>query len=144
MIKYIKTDLFEYIKDTKEQIIVPHVCNNKGKWGTGFVVPLGINYPRVKESYLCNIKRLKLGENDLVFIDNKLFVNMIAQTLGGNRPLYYNKLAQCMDLICSYPSNRIIAPKFGSGLAGGNWDFIKELIEDCWIKRGFDVTICYL
>jgi hypothetical protein len=27
----------------------------------------------------------------------------------------------------------IHAPKFGSGLAGGNWNFIENLIEDIWI-----------
>jgi hypothetical protein len=26
----------------------------------------------------------------------------------------------------------IHAPKFGSGLAGGNWNFISELINDVW------------
>ena len=26
----------------------------------------------------------------------------------------------------------IHCPKFGSGLAGGNWEFIKDLIEDIW------------
>jgi hypothetical protein len=28
----------------------------------------------------------------------------------------------------------IHAPKFGSGLAGGNWNFISDLIEDIWGK----------
>jgi hypothetical protein len=27
---------------------------------------------------------------------------------------------------------QIHAPKFGSGLAGGNWAFIQELIKDIW------------
>ena len=27
---------------------------------------------------------------------------------------------------------QIHAPKFGSGLAGGNWNFISCLIEDIW------------
>jgi hypothetical protein len=26
----------------------------------------------------------------------------------------------------------IHSPKFGSGLAGGNWNFIEELIKDIW------------
>jgi hypothetical protein len=38
----------------------------------------------------------------------------------------------------------IICPKFGSGLAGGKWDFIEELIIDCWCKQSIDVTVCYL
>jgi hypothetical protein len=33
----------------------------------------------------------------------------------------------------------IHCPKFGSGLAGGNWDFISNLIEDIWSK--YHVTV---
>jgi hypothetical protein len=29
---------------------------------------------------------------------------------------------------------QIHAPKFGSGLAGGNWNFIEELIKDIWLN----------
>jgi hypothetical protein len=34
---------------------------------------------------------------------------------------------------------QIHAPKFGCGLAGGNWNFISELINDIWGK--FFVTV---
>jgi hypothetical protein len=33
----------------------------------------------------------------------------------------------------------IHCPKFGSGLAGGNWAFIEDLIEDIWGK--YSVTV---
>ena len=29
----------------------------------------------------------------------------------------------------------IHCPKFGSGLAGGNWNFITNLIEDIWTSQ---------
>jgi hypothetical protein len=33
---------------------------------------------------------------------------------------------------------------FGSALAGGDWRFIEELITDCWLVRGIQVTVYYL
>ena len=77
-------------------------------------------------------------------------VNMIAQngTRNNNnpRPLNYLALAKCMvGLSQSIQNNsefadkeekvEIHAPKFGSGLAGGNWNFISDLIEDIWAKH---------
>lgn len=71
---------------------------------------------------------------------------MIAQTLWTERPLYYNHLVCCMERVCDLITKRndntkICCPKFGSGLSGGNWEFVKLLIEDCWIKRGIKVKV---
>jgi hypothetical protein len=34
---------------------------------------------------------------------------------------------------------QIHAPKFGCGLAGGNWNFIENLIQDIW--NSYNITI---
>lgn len=128
MINYIEGDLFEYIKADQEPspIIIPHVVNNKGSWGSGFVVPLGQHFPASKDAYLewhqylSNGKSHKttyknfstsqlaplsdlnngLGDTQIIKINNKIYVaNMMAQVLGTDRPLYYNHLARCMDSV---------------------------------------------
>jgi hypothetical protein len=81
-----------------------------------------------------------------------IVANMCAQTLGRmQRPLFYNKLVYCMDSVATYIENlgvfnddhiEIMTVKFGSGLGGGNWSIIEELINDCWIKRNIEVTVC--
>jgi hypothetical protein len=38
----------------------------------------------------------------------------------------------------------IIAPMFGSGLAGGDWGIIKQLIHEHWLDENIDVTITTL
>ena len=39
----------------------------------------------------------------------------------------------------------IRCPMFGSGLAGGNWAFIEELIDEIWIgDYNVPVTVCAL
>jgi hypothetical protein len=102
-----------------------------------------------------------LGETQFVRVRSTpevIVCNMCAQTLGGKRPLYYNHLAACMNAVGKMAINArenftsifphfhrktvaIHTVLFGAGLAGGNWDFIKELIEDAWIKRDIPVTV---
>lgn len=154
MLGYVKSDLFEFVEGVKKDcvIAIPHVCNDKGAWGAGFVLPLAKHYPNAKFRYIT--MRQELGKVSASWSGNEIVVfNMVAQTLGGERPLYYNHLAVCMDKVGKYLNNfrakynkevRIIAPAFGSGLAGGDWQFIESLIYDCWIELDLRVTICYL
>ena len=169
-IKYIEGDLFALVKTDKDPgpTIIAHCCNDKGAFGAGFVVPLAKNFPSSKDKYLqwhtepgliggpqmnCT-GEFGLGETQFVNIDDKIFVaNMVAQTLGGVRPLFYNHLSRCLDAVAKfekfltdsrlYPA-KIIAPAFGSGLAGGDWEIVEQLIYDSWIRRDIPVTICYL
>lgn len=156
-ILYVKCDLFEYIEG-QQNIIIPHVVNNQGAFGSGFVVPLGKRFPEAKSEYFkwvnqinypwMNFVPFELGNIHVVEADinNDIWVvHMCAQTLCGNRPLFYNKLVDCMESVaCGIQQEEIVAPKFGSGLAGGNWNIIEELINDCWIRKGIKVTICEL
>lgn len=140
-------------------VFVPHVCNNIDSFGAGFAGQVSSIYPEVKSNYhLLGKHFLKnnLGYSQFVDVyDDKqygnkiIFVNMIAQNGIRNstntRPLNYAALSQCMISIARYINNNtgfltknekieIHAPKFGSGLAGGNWNFISELIDDIWKK----------
>ena len=175
MIKYVEGDLFENIPVTATQnlgdqvTVIAHVVNLLGKWGAGFVIPLAEHYPKMKEAYLAwyaqkgeRAPEVKwqppfvLGQTQLVQLDCNLYgANMLAQTLGGERPLFYNSLASAMDRVLFQLSHHsklhIICPMFGAGLAGGDWNFVEKLIEDCWLRftvanrhQGVDVTVCYL
>jgi len=167
-IKYLYGDLFDLVKDY-ESVVIPHVCNNKGAWGAGFVLPLAKKYPITRQEYLnwynstysneiipdtppeviIEGDNLDLGEIQFIKVEPKIYVcNMVAQTRGGERPLYYNHLCKCMDELanvmerCVSPSlTHILCPQFGAGLAGGDWNIIKQLINDCWIRAGLNVTI---
>lgn len=166
MISNIKGDLFYNVKNVKGNIIIPHVCNNIGAWGSGFVVPLGKKYPDARTAYLNWYKGegwygsgdFVLGNVQIIQVDNNVFVaNMLAQdgiTSGStgdrsrvvDRPLRYDALFQCMDSVAEFaksidPQAVIHCPKFGSGLAGGYWGFILNMIEDIWDKRGLDTVV---
>lgn len=123
---YVEGDLFNKIAAIeKGTVLVPHVCNNAGAWGAGFVVPLGKLYPSTRTCYfdwydgkhgihleagyygddkklVSGVPRFMLGATQEIVaheIGEKRVVvfNMIAQAgIGGKRPLRYDALAKCM------------------------------------------------
>lgn len=157
-IKYVKGDLFDNIKGFSGYTIIPHVVNNIGAWGSGFVVPLGKIFPLSKKMYLKHWESLKLGDVQLVRCSDSITVaNMFAQEgISGlstgvgpisSKPIRYVALVKCLENIRNVIDNsktpcRIVAPQFGSLRSGGSWDLIEELINEIWC--GLDVTICKL
>jgi len=157
-IKYIVGDLFAAIKDNPHRIVIPHVCNDIGAWGSGFVVPLGKHFPKAQTKYLEWSKNdwkttgipFKLGETQYVRIHDKITVmNMVGQEgcgcdATGRPPIRYSALVRCMQKVAAIAEAldaEIHAPAFGAGLAGGNWSFIEELIHECWCDWDIPVTI---
>jgi hypothetical protein len=134
-------------------VIVPHVCNNVNAFGAGFAGQVAEKFPIVKVNFHLLGSKARLGHTQFVnthiepnYKHAITFANMIAQnkTIGPKnpRPLNYGSLVTCMYEIKSYIHSfkknnedqkiEIHAPKFGCGLAGGQWDFVSELINDIW------------
>lgn len=133
-------------------IIIPHVCNNINLFGAGFANAINNRFPSVKENFHNLGNKARLGYVQYISVQkNKpynyelVIANMIAQnrTISQNnpRPLKYESLVKCMvdvrnfatDLKAKTESSvEIHCPKFGSGLAGGDWNFIAELISEIW------------
>ena len=131
--------------------------SNVDLFGAGFAAKVAEKFPHVKENYHIlgkNFLKTNLGHSQFIKVYEepkykyKLYiVNMIAQNGIRNnsnpRPLNYAALVRCMSSINQFISNtfditnstekvEIHTPKFGSGLSGGNWNFVKDLIEDIW------------
>lgn len=146
-------------KNEGATVFVPHVCNNIDLFGAGFAAQVGDLYPSVKANYHMlgkNFLYKNMGYSQILKVkeDNKYkhklyFVNMIAQngirSFANERPLNYYGLVKSMVSLSQFIDNNtgflnktekieIHCPKFGSGLAGGNWLFISDLIEDIWGK----------
>lgn len=143
-------------KSTGQWVIIPHIVNNKGYWGSGVVIPIGNEWPQAKQRYLSDWKKEKLGYNQYINIIQNgnicyTVVNMFAQdgisskSTGDrkdvvSKPLKYAHLIRCMEAVSDL-GDHIVCPKFGSLRAGGNWDFIEELIEELWCPHK-EVTVC--
>ena len=152
-------NIFDVIQDriscghTGSTVIVPHVCNNINAFGAGFAGQIASRFPIVKDNFHLLGKKAKLGSTQFVVAkQNKeyqhsiIFANMISQngliSSLNPRPLNYAALIYSMNEINGYIKNlksttetmnvEIHCPKFGSGLAGGEWNFIENLITDIW------------
>ena len=142
-----------------EVAIIPHCCNNGGGWGKGFVLALSNKWQTPEKSYrdFCerNFGLPILGKCQPVKVNNNLAVmNMIGQdgTVSDTnpKPVKYWALASAMREVTGYiemvqakVKGKVVihCPKFGSDLAGGDWNFILELIREIWLEAGIDVVV---
>jgi hypothetical protein len=123
---------------TVRPVIIAHVVNDLGGWGSGFVVPLGRRYPAAERAYRTTLP--KLGETQIVNVEPDVWVaNMCAQRgfPSRDRPcaLDYGALAACLR---GLPVDIAIQmPRIGCGIAGGEWARVAEIVE----ASGLDVTV---
>lgn len=155
----IKGDLFANLKN-HGKCVVPHIVNNEGVMGGGFVIPLQKHFPKAKEEYIkwhkygtnhSKYKMFQLGQTQYVKVnDGVVIANMLSQVLGtynNTPPIRYAALSRCMESVRDYAKARdleIVAPMFGAGRAGGNWEYITTLINEVWDMSGLNVTIYQL
>lgn len=172
MIKYVKGDATRPFHPVGSEVkIIPHVCNDVGKWGAGFVRALSARCKEPEKAYrrwYADSDRyedipFRLGYTQLVPFCGEhsgLYVcNMIAQSgVGGTKfnvngkfafipPIRYDSLKICLFRLAEHahtfsPAASIHAPKFGAGLAGGDWPTIQGMITQILVGfGGLDVTI---
>jgi len=135
-IKYLKGDATNPQGEGNK--LIAHICNNKGKWGAGFVLALSKKWSGPEFMYH-NTSNLKLGTVRYVFVEEGIAVaNMIAQhdtkpDKNGVPPIRYNALKKTLINVndfCKEMGFTLHMPKIGAGLAGGNWTVIEKIIED--------------
>lgn len=149
-IKYVVGDATNPIGDGNKLII--HVCNDINAWGAGFVLALSKKWPETKKRYHEWHKKygkLELGNIQAVQVEKDIAViNMIGQngiqSKNGKPPIRYGAIDKCLskvgDLAIKYNAS-VHGPRFGAGLAGGDWSFIEKLIHDHLCLRHIPVTI---
>jgi O-acetyl-ADP-ribose deacetylase (regulator of RNase III) len=154
-IKYIKGDATQPLGYGPKLII--HVVNSLGAWGAGFVVPLAKRYPATETSYrmwhasecLPKADQFSLGNVQFVEVGDDITVaNMLAQQGIGKRygqiPLRYVALQECLAKVRerAIATNATVhGPRFGAGLAGGDWALIADTIKRELSDHGIQVLI---
>jgi len=136
--------MFSYVVgDVREPVgcgvkVIVHVCNDIGKMGAGVARALCKKWPTVKECYL-NIGEYKRGTTQFVEVEEDVVVaNMIAQKgiysdRNGRPPIRYKALRRALKSVAAYASGlgaSVHMPRIGSGLAGGLWSKVAEIIEE--------------
>ena len=133
--------------------IIIQCCNDIGAYGAGVSGAISGKWPKVAKEYYKwseNLKTFKLGAVQFIPVEDKIIVaNMIGQHRvgtgsNGTPPIRYEAIAECLDKVVEKAIEQnatIHAPRFGAGLAGGDWDKISELIEKHVVSKGKSVYI---
>lgn len=147
MIKERYGDLILLAKDGEFDVIV-HGCNCQCKMGAGIAKSIKYAFP---EAYKADAKTKKGDPNKLgtcshatVFVDfhELVIVNAYTQfNYWGAKPLVnYDAVKTSFQWVKKKLfGQRIGIPKIGAGLAGGDWNKIRAIIEEVMV--GEDVTL---
>lgn len=128
--------------------LIPHCCNNIGRWGAGFVVALSRRWPgpngpeaayrKMYEDNKEDFHKL-LGAAQFIPVEDDIqVVNIIGQRglIGPDnpRPIDYQALECGFRAVGEFAwQNRasIHMPRVGCGLAGGSWARVQSIIHRC-------------
>lgn len=135
--------------------IIIHVANCNNGWGRGFVLALSAKWKEPEAEFrklFLNTPKSEwinlLGDAQAIIVEKDIVVvNMIAQKGYGKNncqkhrtsehdtetPLQLDALDECLRKISKAAEKlenvSIHGPRFGAGLAGGNWNDIEKLIN---------------
>lgn len=146
--------------------LICHICNDIGAWGKGFVLAVSKRWNNPEKRYKKwannkieeeNNSPFQLGENQYVTVEPDItVVNMIAQrgifpiydstTKQQVPPIRYEALRTCLNKVADTAlstDSSVHLPKIGSGLAGGDWEVIEQMIIECLVNKGIK-TFVYL
>lgn len=139
--------------------LIVHCCNDKGAWGSGFVLAISKRWPQPEAAYRLwyanpehDQNPFALGSIQVVPVDMKeeiAVVNVIGQHGFGTDhvaiegpPIRYEAIAgglmKVADLAAQWGAS-VHMPRIGCGLAGGNWLKMGPIVEDA--LRDIDVTV---
>jgi O-acetyl-ADP-ribose deacetylase (regulator of RNase III) len=129
--------------------IIVHCANNIGAWGAGFVMALSAEWPEPEAQYRSLTKeQLKLGNVQFVKVEDDILVaNLIGQDnikyINNEPPIRYEAIREGLETVkkmCISTNATIHCPQFGSGLSGGSWETIEQIITDV-MGEDIDVTV---
>lgn len=126
--------------------IIVHGCNAQGVMGGGFALQVKNRYPAAYEKYkqFVSVKGIRDTKNYLGICvpvqvtPNLIIVNAITQNHYGTDKRYvdYEAVAQCFESLNTwFPEMDIHYPMIGAGLAGGNWNIIRTIINETLVGR---------
>ncbi len=159
MIQFVKGDATEPVGEGSK--IIAHVCNDAGKWGSGFVLAISKKWPGPEKAYrgwyaeksdaegLSQDGPFELGAMQLIRVEDGLYVaNMIAQVGTGDLngpPIRYDALRQCLrtlgQIASGDPLSTVHVPRLGCDLAGGKWSEVEPILFEELYLNGVETTV---
>lgn len=122
-----------------EQGIIVHGCNAQGVMGSGVARQVKVKYPKAYRDYRGEYEKygLHLGDCIVTEIDSdmKIVSGITQNTYGRTSMRYanYEAIANVFEFIrnlAKHENKQVHFPMIGAGLANGNWNIIKTIIEE--------------
>lgn len=130
---------------------IAHGVNCQNAMGSGVAKVLFTKYPKIKREYhklftkVGNSKEL-LGTVQKITTKDKIIFNCFTQDkFGYDGKVYvsYSDVARCFQYLVDIGITEIAIPRIGCGLAGGDWEVVRELINKITDNK-INVTVYYL
>lgn len=148
--KKIKGDIITEIYSGNYDLVF-HGCNCFNKMGAGVAKVLADEFPMIRiADAAVESGRHKLGHAtrcDITLPNGKtvIILNCYTQVYYGRGDKYFNY--EALKIILKgirerYSDKKILYPKIGAGLGGGDWELIESIIDS--IFYGLDHTLVYL
>lgn len=138
--------------------VFPHIVNDKGGWGAGYVLAISNKWKEPEWSYR---KWFKLNINDahgdkefelgaVQYVkpeEDHIVVNMIAQhaySKPGEPAIRYDALKTALDKVGRFASDfeaTVHMPRIGCGLAGGTWEEVEKIINSSFALENTNVFV---
>jgi O-acetyl-ADP-ribose deacetylase (regulator of RNase III) len=128
--------------------VIPHCCNDLGRWGSGFVVAVSKKWKEPESEYRF-LKSYELGDVQFVKVEEDIVVaNIIGQhgikSINNVAPIRYDAIRIGLQKVCEYALKNnasVHMPKIGSDRAGGNWDRIEKIIKEELVDKNIDIYV---
>lgn len=141
--------------------VICHQVNCQGVMGAGIAKAIREHYPKVFEVFRNSyeVGTNKLGKIDVVYIpeDRRFVVNLYSQfdyrphgKLHTDYSAFFCCLLELRRELSDYPYYHKTENKkykigfpdhIGCGLAGGDWDIVKKIIEVVFAEESWDVEV---
>jgi O-acetyl-ADP-ribose deacetylase (regulator of RNase III) len=139
MITYKKGDVIQAMIDGEIKGMA-HGVNCSGGFGSGVAGQLTKKFPKARKEYLdCfNKGYWSLGMIDPVVTNSGIIYNCATQEQYGGKPypartgMYcsYDAIRNCLRTLERNSVAPLGIPRIGAGLAGGDWNVIKAIVEE--------------
>lgn len=141
---YKKGNLF----DSKCRVIA-HGVNCQGAFGSGVAGQIAKLYPYAKTCYLAKHHGARWNLGDVQFVgvnDDRIIANCATQFNYGRSGIYvdYDAVAKCFNQVFSYAKNLefdVAIPWIGCGLAGGDKEEVRRILQQCYQGRNLHLEI---
>ncbi len=139
-------------RGTGNHIVCQMVNDRAGRWGGGIARRTAQKFPQAEQEFATWLVNQPLDERlgqthfSSVF-EGTVIASLLAQEGFGKSKfprIRYRSLEKCLRTVARFALENdftIHMPRIGTGAAGGNWEIVEEIIDECLVSKGLYITV---